>query len=132
MKKKLTISALKKKVQKVFNEYQRFKFKESDGLWTCRSCQQKTDKPNNGHFFGTHNYNWLRFDEDNSRPECSKCNTFNHESLIWYTLNLKKELGEERFNTLLQKAKIRQPDFTREYLEDLYNYYKLKLKMNNE
>jgi hypothetical protein len=93
----------------------------------CIACGE--EKPNLicGHFLGTHNYNWMRYMEDNCWPECAGCNSFSHESLIGYTLNLQQKLGPERFAKLIEESKVRKSEFTRERLEQLKEYYKTRV-----
>lgn len=118
-KKKLSIPQLKKRIQGKFNLWIRQHKSET----VCIACGEEKQNMVAGHFFGVHKYNWMRFVEDNCWLECSSCNSFNHESLIGYTLNLQKKLGSERFNKLLEESKVRKPEFTREELETLTQKY---------
>lgn len=127
-KKKPALAARKRLAQQWFNKYIRLKYQERNGKWICRACGKETDKVHAGHLFGTRNYNWLRFDEDNVRPECPGCNTFNHEHLIWYSESLRKELGLTGFNELLKKARNRQPDWKPAEIEEIIQIYKQRVK----
>lgn len=124
-KKLISIPALKKKVQSHFNKFIRER-DSHNGFFICIACGKKLpiEKMHAGHFYGTRNFNWLRFNEDNCHGECSQCNTFNHESLIGYTLNLPKRIGQARFESLIEKSKERLPEFTRLELESLLLKYK--------
>lgn len=126
--KKPTIAVLKKQVQKYFNEYIRNR-DSSNGVFTCISCQGTYPVENMvaGHFFGTRKYNWMRFLETNCHGECSYCNSFNHESLIGYTLNLPDKIGKLEFNKLLKESKERKQEFSRDELERLKEYYKTRV-----
>ena len=98
--KKLTISALKKRIQKKFNLYIRLRDKDLP----CISCSSKIGPWNAGHFFSVKLNDGLRFDENNVNKECAKCNRFDHDHLIFYYENLKKKIGAEEFEKLKEKA----------------------------
>lgn len=124
-KKKLpSIPVLKKRAQALLNGYIRERDKLSDTEFKCIVCEKilPMSSCNSGHFFGTKKYGWMRFLEDNMHAECSGCNNFNHESLIFYTLNLPKKIGQERFDALLEISKHRpEKDFTRDELNEIFN-----------
>jgi hypothetical protein len=121
-KKQPSIASLKKQTQAVFNKWLLIQKPEL----ICIACGEPKNKVVCGHFFGTHNYNWMRYIEDNCWPECGACNSFSHESLIGYTINLQKKLGQERFDKLVEESKVRKPEFTRTELLRLKEYYKTK------
>ena len=77
---KETIWFLTRKLDKIFSEYIRRKYSDKDWNITCISCEKKL------HWKESHNCHWIsrgnrqyRFDEDNCRPWCAWCNTFNQE-----------------------------------------------------
>jgi hypothetical protein len=124
MRRKKTIFQLKKEVQVLFNSYIRAR-DSSNGFFTCISCNLTlpVKSMNCGHYFPVKGYNWLRFDPDNANGECQRCNGFDDAHLILYTWNLKKKLGDNRYNLLLDRAKNPQLEFTREELEILKSRY---------
>jgi hypothetical protein len=112
-------------VQTYFNRAIRLR-DSHDGVFTCISCEKTfpIEVMQAGHFFGTHSYNWMRYQEYNVHGQCNSCNGFSHESLIFYTLNIQKKIGINNFNKLLTDSKTKKPEFTRAYLNELLNKYK--------
>ncbi|HPI82553.1 MAG TPA: recombination protein NinG [Candidatus Paceibacterota bacterium] len=128
---KSKVTKLKDKAQKLFNEYIRERDRNPDGTWTCIACGNTVDKINAGHYFGTRRYDWLRYNPDNVHGECTKCNSFNHEHLIWYGLNLRIKLGDVKYWELISKAKERPKKLTalqeeRELYKIIYRYETFK------
>ena len=79
-KKPEKLSTLIKKADKLFSEYIRRKYSDSEWYITCISCEKKIPRKesHNCHWIGRGNKQY-RYDEDNCRPWCSGCNTFNQE-----------------------------------------------------
>ncbi len=127
MAKKETVGTLTKKLQRIFNEY----IRERDKDKPCISCGQYFDKKDAGHFWAVGGYSGLRFDEDNVHGECARCNRFDESHLIGYAENLKKKLGEERYQALKERAlnyKQNGYKFGRVELREMIEEYKQKLK----
>ena len=124
-----TIAKLKAEVQRHFNLFIRNR-DITNGQFTCISCQKILPAANcqAGHFFGTKNYNHMRYLETNVHSECQQCNGFNHDSLIWYCINIQRKIIKEEFNNLLALSQQEKKEFTREELEKLKNIYKNKNK----
>ena len=120
-KKLITIPKLKAKVQKEFNRF----IRERDKGHDCISCGNPIEEGEGqaGHFFGVKKFNWMRFREDNVHLECISCNAFNHESLIYYTINIERKIGPKRFQYLVNASRNKQPEFTREELNELLIKY---------
>lgn len=134
MPKKKTLAKLKQELQKYFNRYIRLRDSE-DGYFTCISCNQvkPVDYMDAGHYFAVSGYDGLRFDEDNVHGECKGCNCFDQSHLIGYGINLKKKIGEDRYNLLLKKArdyKEKGNRFNRLEIEEKILYYKQKCNEN--
>ena len=125
MKKAKTLPKLKAELQMIFNSY----IRERDKDKPCISCGQY--KPlQAGHFYTVKQYDGLRFNEDNCWGECSYCNLFDGMHLLKYSENLKKRIGEERFNNLEYLANLYKKDgykWTRSELLGLIEFYKNKL-----
>lgn len=78
--KRESISMLTKKLDKIFSEYIRRKYSNEEWIITCISCDKELPwkESHNCHWIGRGNKQY-RFDEDNCRPWCVWCNTFNQE-----------------------------------------------------
>lgn len=118
-KKELTIAQLKKKAQTVVNAF----IRERDEDDVCISCG-KPKILQAGHLFNVKNYSALRYDVDNINGECAFCNAFNESHCVWYSINLRNKIGDERFNALLNKSLTPKKDWTREELNDIIEKYK--------
>lgn len=87
VKKKASIAALKKKLDKVFNSYIRKRDENTHpapGLYfTCISCQQTKDVSfmHAGHFYAS-TFTAVRWDERNVNGQCAGCNVFKHGNLL--------------------------------------------------
>ena len=114
---------LKKKAQKAFNDYIRFR----DHGENCISCKTSLGQHYHaGHFFSVGAHPSVRFDEDNVWGSCVKCNTFLHGNLVPFKENLIKKIGigrfnalEKRANTILQRKKL-------DYIYIILKYKNLK------
>jgi len=69
----------------------------------CISCNQFKENEA-GHYFAVKGYDGLRFDEDNVNSECHYCNCYDESHLIAYGENLKKKIGQERYDALCERA----------------------------
>lgn len=127
-----TIAKLKVELQRHFNLFIRTR-DIKDNLFTCISCQSALPATScqAGHWFGVKKYNHMRYIEENVNGQCQYCNGFNHESLIFYTINLIKKIGKEKFNELLIISQQEKKEFTREELYLLIDKYK-KINKQNE
>ena len=126
MKKAKSLPKLKADCQKVFNEF----IRERDKDKPCISCGQVKELQA-GHFYSVRNYDGLRFDEDNCHGECIRCNCFDDDHLIGYSVNLIRRIGSERFVLLQERAisyKKNGRKWSRSDLEELIRIYKEKIK----
>lgn len=126
LKKKKSISKLKKEVQVLFNTYIRKRDTLLGQEFICISCGNKfpISKMDAGHYFPIKGFNHLRFNEDNCHGECKGCNGFKDYHLICYTWNLINKIGVNRYNELFVLSTIGREEFTREELEELKIKYK--------
>jgi len=127
MVKPKSIAKLKREVQTLFNAFIRRRDILMGHTFICISCGKEKDISfmNAGHLFSIKGYDHLRYNEDNCNGECSGCNGFNKNHQIWYSINLQKKIGEERWNALLNDA-VSKPEkgWTREQLVLLLKKYK--------
>ena len=126
MKKAKSLPKLKAELQKVFNEF----IRSRDLNKPCISCGQVKELQA-GHFYSVRNYDGLRFDEDNCHGECIRCNCFDDDHLIGYSVNLIRRIGSERFVLLQERAisyKKNGRKWSRSEIEELIRIYKEKIK----
>jgi hypothetical protein len=124
--KKKTLGKLKQDLQKIFNEYIRLR----DSGKPCISCGEY-NKLQAGHYHAVSGYDGLRFDEDNVHGECARCNCWDESHLIRYGINLKNKIGEEDYQSLLERAaeyKRNGYRFSRIEIEEKIQYYKEQVK----
>lgn len=94
-----------KRLDKVFSMYIRLRDVMPSGYGKCISCGKikSFEELDCGHFH-SRIHMATRFDEDNCSAECRFCNRFSADHLIAYEKNLKRKIGENRFNLLNVKA----------------------------
>lgn len=75
-----TVPMLKRKADKIFSEYIRRKYSDHEWNISCISCDKVLPwkESHNCHWIGRGNKQY-RYDEDNCKPWCAGCNTFNQE-----------------------------------------------------
>ena len=131
MKKKPSISKLKKAVWKEFSLYIRLKYSDYRGYVTCYTCgiqKHYKDSMQAGHGFGGR-HKAVLFMEEVVKPQCYGCNCMMGGKLDVFTHNLRKELGDKRFEQLYKVAHGKRRDqWTIEELQNYKDYYKKKLK----
>lgn len=91
-----------KKLEKIFNEWIRLRdCKNGKGI--CSSCGKEfpIEKLDAGHFIGKQ-ISQLRFDPRNVHVECLRCNRFDHNHLIGYTLFMQKKYGKKLVDEFLK------------------------------
>lgn len=121
------ISKLKAKLDKYFSQYIRWKYMNEDGLVQCYTCgtYKALGDIQCGHFL-SRRYLSVRWDEDNARPQCVKCNMFSQGRQYEFGKKLEKEIGKDRVSLLLKKKTNRVKMTSFEY-ELLIKEYKQKL-----
>lgn len=84
----------REKLDKVFSEYVRLKAATEDGLVTCFTCgvERHWKQMHAGHFQTRAKYA-TRFDPMNVKPQCVRCNIFNHGEQYLFAQNLDKQYG---------------------------------------
>lgn len=122
--KKPTKSKLVKKLDVLFSQYIRLSNADSRGYCTCVTCSRKFHWKNiqAGHFMSRRHYS-TRWDENNVKPQCPKCNVFSQGEQYKFSKYLGDKLSEE----LLAKSK-EITKFTTVDIENMIEYYSKKLK----
>lgn len=122
-KKKVSISSLQKKADKVFNAFIRRRDSEN-GFFICVSCHQT--KPvkdmNAGHYVAKKNCLYLRYNEINVQGECAYCNCWNESHLIGYRESLIEMYGIDKVLELEQDRHKTCKMSASDYLEIIENY----------
>jgi len=118
-KKILSIPALTKKAQTVFNAWIRKRDKEKG----CISCGSQVTEA--GHYLSAGHHSALRFNEINVNGQCTRCNRFLHSNAVWYRKGLVKRYGEEKVLELENSVSIRSVSkYSRFELEAIIKLYK--------
>lgn len=123
----------KAKLDKIFSEYIRYKYADTNGYCRCISCGRihKIKEIQNGHYM-SRRYMSTRFDEDNCRPQCVACNIYNQGNIQMYRINLIKEIGERRVELVEIKARTQTHKYSDFEYQELIKYYGACLKLIKE
>lgn len=99
MKKKPTISQLKKKLWELCKQLTRKNYG-----YNCYTCGQACEAPHTGHFIPSSVCSGeVRYDLSNLRPQCYACNIHKSGNWIAYEERLTQEFGKEWVETLKRK-----------------------------
>ena len=114
----------KDKLDKIFSQYIRLKYADTNGMCRCISCGKfhHWKKIQNGHYMSRRHLS-TRWDESNCRPQCVACNIFNQGNIQMYRKGLIAQIGEQNVDLIEYRARnatIKYSDF--EYKE-LIKYY---------
>lgn len=98
---KKSLQALKKDLDKVFNEFIRLR-DQVNGMFKCISCGliKSTHQMHAGHFHSAGHNEAVRWNEWNVNGQCEHCNTFLHGNLLMYREGVLKKYGEGVLNDL--------------------------------
>lgn len=121
MAKQMSIPAMIRRAQKVFNAY----ICKRDADKRCISCNGKVEQA--GHFYSAGQHSALRFNEDNCHGQCIRCNYYKHGNLSEYRIRLEQKIGKGNLMILdyaASSTKVKR--WTRTELEAIYQYYKNK------
>lgn len=125
--KKPTRSKLVKKLDVVFSQYVRLSNSDKNGMCTCVTCGKrghwKNDGIQAGHFMSRKHYS-TRWDEDNVKPQCVKCNMYNQGEQYRYSLYLGKATSD-----MLHKKSQEIVKFSTIELQEMIDGYEAKIKM---
>ncbi len=127
LKKKKTISKLKKELDKVFSQYIRMSHSHN-GITQCFTCS-KSDHWKNMHagHFQSRKHLATRWDEQNVKVQCVKCNIFDSGQQYAFGKLLDILYGEGTSDGLVIKARMTQKMMRQEYI-DMIDLYKQKIK----
>ena len=111
-----------------FSRYMRLKHSK-DGKCTCYTCGvlKPIKEAQNGHY-QKREHQATRFDENNTRPQCSTCNgnTKHNGKQDVFRVNLVNEIGEEKVIDIEQRARsIFKTNHT--YFKQISDYYREKV-----
>ncbi len=124
-KKKKTIRALIKDLDKVFSIWIRQRGMDSRGFNTCFTCgaRKHWKELQNGHYV-SRAHRSLRWDERNCNPQDAACNLFKAGAMDVYAIRLLALYGD---NILidLQREKHKVKKWTRMELESMLEKYKI-------
>ena len=118
---------LSKKLDAIFSKYIRWYYADDNGYVSCYTCgaTKPVSEMQNGHFITRRKYA-SRWSTSNCRPQCQKCNIWEQGQQFVFGNKLKAELGEDKFDELIQlsntTAKYSKSDY-----EEMVAHYKKEL-----
>lgn len=118
------VAALKRKAQKVCNEYIRLR----DAKEPCISCLYVGSgrQWHAGHYRPQGGNSLLRYDERNIHKQCSICNNHKSGNLVAYRENLIKKIGLETVEELESMNTVKK--WSKDELQAIIYQYKFKIK----
>ena len=132
MKKKPTVSSLKKKAWKLCSEYIRRRDSDSNGMCRCITCGKTAHwkEMQAGHFVSGRT-NGILFDDRGIYAQCMACNVFGQGKPLEYMIALERMLGREEASKLRDELlwfKKRVLQFRCSDLEMIIDDYKQRIK----
>ena len=124
----LSIKGLINRLDNVYSKYKKLSNLSKEGYIRCFTCRGffSYRQIDCGHFVSRIYMN-TRYMEENTQPQCQKCNRFLEGRKDVYALNLQKKYGADILQKLNDKKnEIRQ--FTITELQEMIASYKQKLK----
>ena len=120
-------SKLKKKLDAIFSKYIRWYYADANGYVECYTCgvTKPVKEMQCGHFQSRRHYA-TRWHTDNCKPQCVKCNMFMQGNIWVYGNKLKAEIGDVKFNKLIQLSNSTVKYTQQDYL-NMLEYYKKEL-----
>lgn len=117
-------STIVKKLDKVFSQYIRLKDADHAGYVTCFTCgvTKHWKEVDAGHFQSRGKYA-TRWNEDNVKPQCKRCNGFRGGEQYQFALNLGTDLADDLVVLSNQPAR-----FSNIELLEMIKKYEAKLK----
>ena len=122
--KKPTRSKLVKKLDVVFSQYIRLKYADKHGMVKCFTCDTRHHwkKIQNGHFQSRRHYS-TRWNEDNCRPQCVRCNMFDQGRNWVFGQRLGDKIANDMYQLSQQIVK-----FTTDELNEMIRHYESEIK----
>lgn len=123
MKKKLSLRALEKKLDRIFSEYSRYRFADARGIVQCVTCTARKHwrSLHAGHFI-KRQHRATRWRPTNVHPQCVSCNTYRGGMQDEYARFIVNTYGLAEFHDLME-AKHRLMKPTRADLESMIENY---------
>ena len=120
-----TIPQLQNTLWDVFAKY--IKTLHAPKCYTCdKPIRMGTGDCQAGHFI-PRNYSPTKYEEDNVRPQCSRCNKFLSGRPVEFERRLRDEIGDEAVEALKRKSTDKWK-WSRTYLITKIEYYREQLK----
>ena len=120
-----TIPQLQNTLWDVFAKY--IKTLHAPKCYTCdKPIRMGTGDCQAGHFI-PRNYSPTKYEEDNVRPQCSRCNKFLSGRPVEFVRRLRDEIGDEAVEALKRKSTDKWK-WSRTYLITKIEYYREQLK----
>jgi hypothetical protein len=133
--KKVKEKVSKKSMKQLRAELRRITHKivrlSSPTCYTCDKHIERWQEREAGHYFTQGAHGSVKFDWDNIRTQCNSCNQHKSGNLNEYAYRLRRELGNERFEALEERAH-QIIKFNREELQTLIEERKETLKSLTE
>jgi hypothetical protein len=128
MKRKLTMPALVKKLDRVFSRFIRMRHADKCGTVTCVTCgvNKHFSEVHAGHFV-KRQHMAIRFDTRNVHVQCVKCNLYMGGAQDEYAAYIIKEYGADTLDELL-RLKRTSMKWLRSDLEEMITVYESKVK----
>ena len=125
----MTKKKLSKKLDVIFSKYIRWYYADANGYVECYTCgvTKPVKEMQCGHFQSRRHYA-TRWHTDNCKPQCVKCNMFMQGNIWIYGNKLKAEIGNVKFNELIQLSNTTVKYTQQDYL-DMLEYYKKELEI---
>jgi len=116
-----TIPQLQNTLWDVFAKY--IKTLHAPQCYTCdKPIRMGTGDCQAGHFI-PRNYSPTKYEEDNVRPQCSRCNQYFSGKPVEFERRLRNEIGDEAVEALKRKSTDRWK-WSRTYLITKITYYR--------
>lgn len=129
-----SVSALHKTAKRWFHTWIKLRDTDENGYGRCIAkdipLRYGTEQAQAGHYFSAGSYPNLEFNPDNVHLQSKHDNYFGHD-FASYSANLRKKIGQERFDKLEQlAAAYKQNDYKHDRftLIDIIETYKVKVK----
>ena len=126
MKRKPSLAALRRKLDKVFSDYIRQRGVDDSGYNWCVTCGKRRywREGHAGHFIKRQHLA-TRYDPRNVHFQDPYCNTYRGGALIEYTLFMQKHYGQDVVDELM-RLKHTTVHFTRDDLNEMIAKYSVK------
>jgi len=121
---KLSLSSLEKKLDRVFSEYIRLRDADKGGTVQCVTCKKLMFwKDSHAGHFVKRQHRSLRWNELNAHPQCVACNTYQGGRQDDYAAYIIKRYGVNAFNKLVE-MKYQIAKFSRADLMEMIERFK--------